>query len=220
MFSTYTYNPGHFIFVNNNMVNYGSCTNIFYTNWSNQPQYVDQWDYNNYWIGNGQFNLNGASTKTVAGFSALLGSNFDANSTTMDPHIIYQDSIAKPSQWAGLLCPMADSVRTDIMGVQRSTMTYKGCYTETFNLDAALLDFVEPSFESVLAGTSVPVKVKMMNVGNDSIQTLTIRWTVDGVAQPVVNLTKLDLGSYDSKEITLGSFIPSGTQNGTTIVAW
>ena len=220
MMSMYTYNPGHFKFMNNNFVNYGSCTNLYYTNWSTQNTYMDVWDYNNYWIGNGQFNFNGATSKTVAGFSQILQNGRDANSTSMDPKIIYDDSIAKPSQWAGMLCPMADSVYDDIMGLQRSSMTYKGCYTETFNLDAAMLSFVEPQYESVVAGTTTPVKVKLMNVGADTIKSLTIRWTVDGVAQTPVSLTKMDLASYESMEVSLGSFVPGANQNSASIVAW
>ena len=218
--SMYTYNPGHFKFLNNNLVNYGSCTNIYYTNMANQPTYMDVWDYNNYWIGNGQFNLNGATTKTVSGFSALLQNGRDAHSTTMDPRIVYDDSIAKPSSWGGLLCQIADSVYSDITGMSRSSITYKGCYMETYNVDAAMLEFVEPSDKALIAGNSAPVKVKLMNMGGDTIQSLTIRWTVDGVAQPPVNVTKLNLATQESAEVSLGNFFPGANQTSTTIVAW
>ena len=192
-------------------------SDIYYTNWSTQNTYMDVWDYNNYWIGNGQFNFNGATSKTVAGFSGILQGGRDANSTMADPKIAYPDSIGKPSVWAGLLCASSSYAPTDIMGLQRSTMTYKGCYTETFNLDAAMIGFVEPKDESVVAGTTTPVKVKLMNVGADTIKTLTIRWTVDGVAQTPVSLTNMNLASYESREISLGSFIPSSNQNIPTI---
>ncbi|MBP5614372.1 MAG: right-handed parallel beta-helix repeat-containing protein, partial [Bacteroidales bacterium] len=220
MISMYTYNPGHFQFFNNNLVNYGNCTNIYYTNWATQNTYMDVWDYNNYWIGNGQFNMNGATTKTVAGFSSILQGGRDANSTMADPRITYPDSIGKPSVWAGLLCASSSYAPTDILGLQRSSMTYKGCYTETFNLDAALLNFVEPKDESVVAGTTTPVKVKLMNVGADTIKSLTIRWTVDGVAQTPVSLTNMNLASYESREVALGSFVPGSNQNIASIVAW
>ncbi len=220
MMSIWTYNPGHFKCMNNNFVNYGNCTNIFHTNMTNQNTYMDVWDYNNYWIGNGQFSYNGATFKTVSGFSNMLGNNRDANSTERDPRILYADSIAKPTSWAGMLCPPADSVYTDILGMQRSTPTYKGCYSETFNVDAAMMGFVEPSFESVSAGDPVPVKVSLKNVGKDTISTLTIRWTVDGVAQTPVSLANMKFASQETREVSIGSFIAGSNRSSTTIVVW
>lgn len=80
-------------------------------------------------------------------------------------------------------------VPRDIINVPRSPAPTPGAYelTSTATNDAGVLEIVSPS-GTVCTGTQ-PVTVRVMNGGINTINNVQIHWTIDGVAQPIVNFT-------------------------------
>lgn len=221
LFTTYTYNSQHFEVINNNFVNYGTLTStMIYTNWATQQNYVDAWDYNNYWTGG--VNLAtwaGGIQATLAAFG-VSNNNRDLHSSTVDPQFTLPLTEALPTYWGSMNCPRNIYTQKDIDHQNRDTITYKGAYCPVFDLDASLTAFVTPNTPYVTLGDTVDVEVNLLSLGYDTVRSVTIQWKIDGVLQTPINLTGLSLGRSQSMNVVLGSFVPTVSSNYTYINAW
>jgi len=72
--------------------------------------------------------------------------------------------------------------------------------------DVAMMQMTEPfSSPTPVTGTPYPVKVIFRNVGSDTLTSLTINWSIDGVLQTPYSWNGSMLQDQNSPELTLGS---------------
>jgi len=161
---------------------------------------------------------------TQAAFQAAYPT-LEVGSTTLDPQF------ASPS--AGDFTPgnvamfgtgadLSSVVTNDILGTPRSNMPTPGAYelTSTAGNDAGVLALASPS--GTVCSGSQPVAVTVMNGGMNVINNVQIHWTVNGVAQPVVNYSTpiytLSHPAGNTATVPLGNV--NFTTAPTTIRAW
>ncbi|MBR4492173.1 MAG: hypothetical protein IKO98_05910, partial [Bacteroidales bacterium] len=100
------------------------------------------------------------------------------------------------------------------MNRARPAMTLMGaCESEMDKNDASLNDF---SKTALVKGSSSPVYVGLVNMGSGTITSVTIRWTVNGVAQTAASW-KGSLASRARAEVLLGNIVPEAYNE---ITAW
>ncbi len=201
-------------FTNNIFVNLGSATYVIYVT---TPTYVGTVDYNNYYTKSTNLIYWGATYRLLSNWTTAYPT-LNINSTSVDPSFNNPSLNAIPSSWLGLVCPRDANVLRDINGATRGQNTYMGCYIPIFNFDASLESFVSPVGSSI-AGTSVPVSVKLSNAGITTLTSTTIKWKVNNTIMPQVNVIGLSLSQFQDTIIYLGTYIPVNNVNA-IIVAW
>lgn len=201
-------------FINNQFVNLGSCNYLLYVP---TPTYVGIVDYNNYYTIGTNLVYWGTTYANLSNWQTAYPV-LNINSVSINPAFTTPASKAIPSSWVGLICPRNTNVLRDIQGVIRGQSTYMGCYVPVFSFDAGLESFVSPS-ESSIAGTSVPVSVKLSNAGSNVISSIIIKWKVNNNTMPQVNVSGLSLAQYQDTTILLGTYIPINNVTA-HIVAW
>jgi hypothetical protein len=107
----------------------------------------------------------------------------DVNSTTIDPGFGTSPTNLIPTNWS--MCPVLNEVTTDLNGSPRIGITYKGCYTAVFNLDAGIIEFVGIG-SKISAGTNA-INVRLMNYGTDTLKSISVQCSVNGITQTAVN---------------------------------
>jgi len=174
-------------------------------------------------VGCAQPDYNCIYAPTYAGYSGgnltfanWQASGYDIHSVRVKPTFEQRDSncFLKLSKYDGLFVPVLPSVKNDRMGTPRAGMTIMGAYTtEQQKVDAALVEFVNLSTSAVI-GNTVPVSVRLINMGSDSINLTSaeINWYVRGVKQSPVKWTG-SLAPYQDVVVALGSFRPVAGPN-------
>ena len=205
--------------LNNNFVSLISSgtTQYIYPYYTQSNSYITSsyhvTDYNNYYNANNTIIAYASMDYTLAN---LQNANFqDANSTNMNPGFTTSSTNLVPVSWS--MCPILTDVSNDINGDLRVGVTYKGCYTAIFNVDAAAMEFVGIGSRST-AGSN-PVKVRVLNVGRNTLTSISIQYSIDGVLQSPVTLTGLSLAQYRDTVVTIGSFVATVSTT-TKLKAW
>ena len=197
--SSSSYRP---VFKNNNLVTVAgtSAYPIYYNGSYYNTSYFDV-DYNNYYSSGSNVGYAGAARTTLAALqSATLQ---DANSVKMNPGFAATPTNLIPVNWS--MCPILSQVPIDLSGEKRIGITYRGCYTAVFSLDAGIIEFVGLGTKSS-AGTNA-IKVRLMNFGTTTLSSVTLNCSIDGVNQTPVSLSGLSLAQYKDTVITIGSFV-------------
>ncbi len=101
-------------------------------------------------------------------------------------------------------------ITTDITGAARSNPPDPGAYEfSPPGDDAAITNFVMPAIPH--CATTLVVQFVLTNAGGNTLNTVTINWTANGVPQPVVNWSGPPLASGQSTTVTLGTVTVTGT---------
>ncbi|HOF17184.1 MAG TPA: hypothetical protein PLP76_09855, partial [Bacteroidales bacterium] len=196
--SSSSYQP---VLKNNNFVTVAgsSAYPIYYNSSYYNTSYVTV-DYNNYYSSGSYVGYAGSARTTLAALQTATLQ--DANSMNSNPGFAAVPTDLIPANW--LSCPIIADVPTDITGELRIMSTYIGCYTAVFTLDAGIVEYVGIGGRST-AGLN-PINVKIINMGKDTLTSLSVRCEIDGVQQSPVNLTGLSLAQYQDTIVTVGSF--------------
>jgi hypothetical protein len=158
-------------------------------------------DYNNYYSTGSYVGYAGGTRSTLSALQTATGQ--DVNSTNMNPGFAATPTNLTPANWS--MCPVMTEVPMDIAGNYRYGITYKGCYTAVFASDAGVTEFTGLGQRST-AGTN-PLNVRLMNFGTNTLTSVTVQASVDGVLQTPVNLTGLSLTQYKDTIVNIGSFV-------------
>ncbi|MCF8294560.1 MAG: right-handed parallel beta-helix repeat-containing protein [Bacteroidales bacterium] len=189
---------------NNNVVNSGGGYAADILAASVTANYVSYSDYNNiYATGPVLVRWGATDMATLAAFQTATGSN--ANSVSVDPVFVSPTDLHTSNATLNAAAEPYASVTTDIDGELRDATTPDiGAdeFTPAQN-DAGVSAFV--GINTVCPGTS-DVIVSVGNYGLAILNTVQIHWTVNGVAQPVINATNLNLASGSMTDVTLGTF--------------
>jgi len=128
----------------------------------------------------------------------------DAASFETDPNF---QAPANPIPTSGVINNQAvtgTGITTDITGAPRGAAPDPGAYEfAPPSADAAITDYVLPAIPHCAA--TLDVRFELTNAGADPLNTVTINWTVNGVAQAPVNWAGPPLASGNSTIVTLGT---------------
>jgi parallel beta-helix repeat protein len=117
--------------------------------------------------------------------------------------------------WVGYDAPgsTTNAARNIITGTNLNTF---GLYTGVDNsLNAGVSTVVSPT--GTFCGGSLPVQVRVNNYGGSTVNTVTVKWTVDGVAQPDV-VYSTPIAAFGNATVTLGNVTFTSTAK--VIKAW
>ena len=128
----------------------------------------------------------------------------DAASFETDPNF---QSPVNPIPTSGVINNQAvtgTGITTDITGAARGVAPDPGVYEfAPPSADAAITAYVLPALPHCAA--TLDVQFELTNAGADPLNSVTINWTVNGVAQSPVNWTGPSLASGSSTIVTLGT---------------
>ncbi|MDX5435932.1 MAG: right-handed parallel beta-helix repeat-containing protein, partial [Pontibacter sp.] len=165
-------------------------------------------DYNNYYSSGGRLGRYAGTdyTSLAAWGQAVRG---DANSKAVNPFFKSTTDLSVNHIALNNAGIAINGITKDIDGATRDVikpdMGAKD-YTPA-SIDAGLDAFVSPT--SPLTGTSIPVKVLLRNQGLSTLSSVSVQWTVNGVAQTPYNWSG-SLASGASEEVTLKTYSFTG----------
>ena len=198
---------GHPINVfNNQLINDYSSGYAFYWADTATTAYGTR-DYNNYYSRSGNLTYLRSSAQTTLAAIKSRYSNQDQHSMNTQPVWVHTNmSDLRLKNARVFQCPISYNVTENILGEPRVTPTVIGCYgIEPDSVDAGLVTFVGAD-----AATSVgthPIRVVVVNSGLKPIDSLTVQFSINGVAQtPVQYKPALPLAFRQTDTVNLGSF--------------
>ena len=157
--------------------------------------------------------VNSSDKQTLSDWLTVVQS--DSNSVFVEPIFNDVNTDLTLKAYGNVLTDRDSLVLTDISGTTRHTITACGAYDAVFpNTDAALTEFV---YDPIIVQQPNPISVKVFNNGYDTLKTLTINWSLNGVQQPAVNWTGA-LSLTQQETISLGNIVPPTGLN--TLRAW
>ncbi len=168
-------------------------------------------DYNNYY---NQTNIGyaGVDVKNMADWQELTGQ--DAHSVSVYPNYSDLFSYRLKTDGEGLICPRITSVPKDIYDTTRQAVTSMGAYHDYVpkSYDTKILNLLSPQ-ANVSVGVNTPVRVTIMNMGANTVDSINIHWEVNGIKQTYLWIGgPLSLGDSTSA-ITIGYFMPLVGEN-------
>ena len=192
---------------NNNFANYSA---------TGYPIYVAtagtyRGDYNNLYSASTYVGYYGGNRTSLTAW--ITASSQDQNSVRIQP-VFAGDSTQslKLFDYTGLTCSVLPSIMNDIEGTIRAGSTAIGAYTlYPLQLDAATVE-VENISSSILIGQNYSANVVVANMGLDSIVSLTVNWSFNGVLQTAKAWTGL-MRTYEKDTFLLGSIYPISGNN-------
>ncbi|MDR1793218.1 MAG: T9SS type A sorting domain-containing protein [Bacteroidales bacterium] len=194
---------------NNLLVGMGSGYPIYV----NSAAYLNasQIGYNDYYAPTNVGYLTSARTSISAWQTAL---SRDATSIRFQPTFVDNTQNLELSDYAsGLLVPMQPDVTEDITGMLRSDPTYIGAYTKPAQGLDLSLETIETSVASPwIKNQPISLSINAMNMGADTIYSLTLGWSINGVQQsPNVSYTLPTplLSMQRASNIPVGNFTVS-----------
>ncbi|MBK8522612.1 MAG: T9SS type A sorting domain-containing protein [Chitinophagaceae bacterium] len=171
---------------------------------------------NVFWVsgGNIAYRPPSASFPTPLVFPTLASwqaaSTQDAASFEVDPFFV---SAVNPIPRSAVINNQAvtgTGITTDITGATRAVTPDPGAYEfSPPGNDAAITNFILPPIPH--CATTLNVQFELTNAGGNTLNTVDINWTVNGVPQPVVNWTGPPLGPGLSTIVTLGTVPVTGS---------
>ncbi|MCB9245032.1 MAG: PKD domain-containing protein [Flavobacteriales bacterium] len=201
-------------FINNNVVNAGGGYIVYQL--SSTYTYLNS-DYNNFYsTGSGNiFQSNSNNYTTLSGFAGYTGS--DANSYNVDPKYYSATDLHALTSVLDSAGTSLSAVTIDIDGEsRRSSNPSIGAdeYTAVDN-DAGVTAFLMPE----IICSSNTAMVRIQNFGNLNLQSVTINWSVDGVAQSSVSWTG-NIAQGSTAEVSLGTFTVGSGTGPVNLMAW
>ncbi len=175
-------------------------------------------NYNNYYSQTGVYvGYVGDPKTTLAGWQLTVTS--DLNSMVTSPMFKQADIDLRLLNNENLLCPVLPDVADDINNSSRIIPNCVGAYYFIpLSYDIYPFEVVSPAATST-PNISTPVTIKIRCLGTDTVRSLTINWSLNGVTQtPFASWTgTLGRGNISSP-ITIGNFSPSPGEN--KIILW
>ncbi len=171
-------------------------------------------------IVNGQVGKWGSSNySSLTNWQSANSGSFDQNSEDDDPvfDTASIDLYVPTSLAINNMCTPISGITDDYYGRTRDPNTPDPGFVEfprSFN-EAEVLDLF--GLENPCPG-NIPLVVRVVNNGIDTIQSLKVNWTVNGVAQTTFNYTS-PIPSADTADISFGSFMMNNTSS-YDIVVW
>lgn len=162
-------------------------------------------DYNNYYItGSASVGYSSGDYNTLANWQGLLSK--DANSITIDPQFTSSTDlhVANTNLVAGISLA---AVTDDIDGDTRQATPTIGAdefFVAAVANDAGVSNMISPTIPPCPGNNAFEVEVT--NYGTSTLTSVTIEWSVNGVAQTPVNATGLSVTTGNSTTVSLGSF--------------
>ena len=112
----------------------------------------------------------------------------------------------------GFECPILLEVPSSIEWISTIGTTTIGCYgLPVKQLDAAMAA-IECFVSPMITGESTPLNLIFINLGFDTIKTLTIGWEFNGIAQTPLTWMG-SLGIFEPDTISMGSIVPISANN-------
>jgi len=166
-------------------------------------------NYNVFWVPGGNVAMRGATPYATLG--AWQGaSTQDAASFDVDPFFI---SVTNPIPRSAVINNQAftgTGITTDITGATRSATPDPGAYEFSPPVgDAAMTNFILPSIPH--CANTLAVQFELTNAGGNTLNSVDINWTVNGVPQTVVNWTGPPLAPGLTTIVTLGTVPVTGS---------
>ncbi|NLE63991.1 MAG: hypothetical protein GX612_09190, partial [Bacteroidales bacterium] len=168
-------------------------------------------DYNNYY-NQSYIGYAGSNVTSINDWQTFTGQ--DAHSISIFPNYPNIASYSLETDPNQLICPINTAVDKDIRDTTRKAITSMGAYHSyippTYDIKAQSL--LSPS-KDVIVGTTVPIRISIMNMGKTPIDSIDIYFTVNGTNQVFYwRGTALNMGDTTSS-ITLGHFTPHAGEN-------
>lgn len=172
-------------------------------------------EYNNFHFTNGGTKLayyNGNAVTSLAALQPLVN---DRGSVSINPGFVDPTQGLQLKDYSPFMVPNA-GLTNDYEDSARLKITAIGAYRgKLLKTDASLVDFATTNLQG---GQSCPVAVTLMNLGEDTLKSASIEWTMNNVAQkPLAWTGTLEAGQ--GAIVTLGSITPT-TGSTYSIVAW
>jgi hypothetical protein len=176
------------------------------------PTYVGSLniDYNNLYAPQYVASIGGSNYTKIVDYQGVVTS--DRHSQRINPYPVAPVTSLEYPKNDTLQCPLSSSIRDDIEGWRRYSVTQMGAYTFMPEyLDIALWNVVNTNATS---GYSFDVVVEAENLGMTDIDTVLFKWSVDEeyppnsllwTATPAMTLN-------ETRQINVGSFVLDGTQ--------
>lgn len=164
-------------------------------------------NYNVFWVPSGNVAMRSTTGyATLSAWNAISGQ--DANSFEVDPFFV---SVSNPTPRSAVINNQALAglgVPTDITGANRAATPDPGAYEFDPPVgDAAITDFILPPIPH--CANTLDVKFELTNAGGNTLNSVDINWSVNGVPQTVVNWTG-SLAPGLSTVVTLGTVPVTG----------
>jgi parallel beta-helix repeat protein len=160
-------------------------------------------DYNNFYAPNSNLGYYGSAIIDLASWQTTTSQ--DANSVSIDPGFVSNSNLHIIGPNMNEVGTPIASVTDDIDGDLRSA-TIPDIGADEYELaanDAGIMALVEPL--SPCAGTPSDVIVNLMNLGTATLNTVTIDWEVNGIAQTPFNYNA-SLASGSDTNIVIGTY--------------
>ena len=171
-----------------------------------------QFDYNNYYSTESQYlAYMGGGRKTLTDVQT-----YDPHAVKVYPDFLNVDNDMRIFKDANIACPAF--LANDILDSVRPAKSYMGCYEgAVMNYNACLASFVNPAALSGNTGSSDSVVVLLTNKGDQTLTSLVLNWSVNGVLQTPVKWSG-KLATKSSEKVALGVFKIAANAN--RIVVW
>ena len=160
----------------------------------------------------------GGIKTTLAAWKSSVSS--DKNSVWLQPNYINSSENLDLLDSAGLTCPTIAGYYDDVLGRKRDQkVTNMGAYNCTpGKLDIAMMEIISPK-HSGLTSAKLPVTVLLKNTGTTTITTLSLGYTLNGVAGPAYQW-KGSLAYLDTATVTIGSIQLRSNGNDLTVFSF
>ena len=144
------------------------------------PTYTKM-DYNNHVSGGSNLAYMGAAKTTLAAIKSVNTQN-NIHTTSTTPTWVNLNTSMQVKNQASFVCPSAEGVDEDIIGMPRVGITGVGCYsTDADSIDVMLCNFV--GVESLNSNASSSIYAVIRNVGYKDVDSARITFEIDGVQQ-------------------------------------
>lgn len=175
-----------------------------YLNLATNKSDVASWDHNNYYhTGGARAGYFGTYLADLAAVRTNNGK--DANSISIDPQFVSTTDLHTTETALKVGTPIA-GFTTDIDGDIRQNPPYIGADeipAPAVGDDAALTALVSPAIPPCPGSNAFEVEVT--NYGTNTLTSVTVNWSINGVPQTPVNATGLSVPTNGSTTISLGS---------------
>ncbi|MDR2409180.1 MAG: hypothetical protein LBE13_13845, partial [Bacteroidales bacterium] len=156
----------------------------------------------------------GVNKLTIAEWQQTITS--DAHSVSIFPKFTDRKTSLEMTDSVSLLCTRNDLAMEDIRGYSRFEITDIGAYYTPKSMDATAVEITFPSLHT--EGVASNPTLTVQNTGKNPITSLTVVSSNNGVSNPSVVVSNINLLSLETVEIALGAIIPRLGDN--TISAW
>lgn len=204
-FGSGTIADGSINIVNNNLAlsNGGTSQVAVYLASTNTRADIGTIDYNNYYTPGSARVANSSGYLNLADWQSLLSD--DANSISIDPLFVSNTDL-HTTETALQAGTAITGLTTDIDGDFRQSPPYIGADeipAPAVGDDAGVSAMVSPSIPP--CSGSIPFEVTVTNYGTNTLTSVTINWTINGVPQTPVTATGLSVATTATTNISLGN---------------